>query len=182
MRFFSNKMTILALLGLLILIVVIPLFVFLVLAQQQEHVPVRITSDSSPLSTNTPVSTRSWTIISRNVPAFASSGYYPASFADDDNYDTVWRSQGTPAWLAYDLSGVPSSDRDKVLVVWYNASYDYNHTIRWGKCLQSAARLHYRCQPGERRRSTARHGMGNACQCKGKSLPFPPAFDRHDGE
>jgi lysophospholipase L1-like esterase len=129
MRFFSNKMTILALLGLLILIVVIPLFVFLVLAQQQEHVPVRITSDSSPLSTNTPVSTRSWTIISRNVPAFASSGYYPASFADDDNYDTVWRSQGTPAWLAYDLSGVPSSDRDKVLVVWYNASYDYNHTI-----------------------------------------------------
>ena len=129
MRFFSNKMTILALLGLLILIVVIPLFVFLVLAQQQEHVPVRITSDSSPLSTNTPVSTRSWTIISRNAPAFASSGYYPASFADDDNYDTVWRSQGTPAWLAYDLSGVPSSDRDKVLVVWYNASYDYNHTI-----------------------------------------------------
>ena len=129
MRFFSNKMTILALLGLLILIVVIPLFVFLVLAQQQEHAPVRITSDSSPLSTNTPVSTRSRTRISRNVPAFASSGYYPASFADDDNYDTVWRSQGTPAWLAYDLSGVPSSDRDKVLVVWYNASYDYNHTI-----------------------------------------------------
>ena len=122
-------MMMLALLGLLILIVVIPLFVFLVLAQLREHVPLRITSDSSPLSTNTQVSTKSWTIISRNAPAFASSGYYPASFADDDNYDTVWRSQGTPAWLAYDLSGVPSSDRDKVLVVWYNESYDYDHTI-----------------------------------------------------
>jgi hypothetical protein len=131
MKLFSNRMM-LALLGLLILIVVIPLFVFLVLAQQKEPVPVRITSDSSPLSTNTQVSTKSWTIISRNAPAFASSGYYPASFADDDNYDTAWRSQGTPAWLAYDLSGVPSSDRGKVLVVWYNESYDYNHTINGG--------------------------------------------------
>lgn len=131
MKLFSNRMM-LALLGLLILIVVIPLFVFLVLAQQKEHVPLRIISDSSPLSTNTQVSTKSWTIISRNAPAFASSGYYPANFADDDNYDTAWRSQGTPAWLAYDLSGVPSSDRGKVLVVWYNESYDYNHTINGG--------------------------------------------------
>ena len=131
MKLTSNRM-ILALIGLLILIVVIPLFVFLVLTQQKEQVPVRITSDPSPLNTSTLLSSKSWTVISRNAPAFASSGYYPASFADDDNYDTVWRSQGTPAWLAYDLSGVPSSDRDEVLVVWYNESYDYNHTIIGG--------------------------------------------------
>ena len=70
-----------------------------------------------------------WPVISLNAPAFASNGYYPASDADDDSYDTAWRSQGTPAWLSYDLSRVPVSERGKVLVVWYNESYDYDHTI-----------------------------------------------------
>lgn len=135
MRLFSNKLT-LALLGLLILIVVIPLVMFLVLARQKAE-PKKPTSGpvthgsltSSSGINQTPVETASWPVISRNVPAFASSGYYPASYANDDSYDTVWRSQGIPAWLAYDLSSVPSSDRGKVLVVWYNESYDYNHTI-----------------------------------------------------
>lgn len=68
-------------------------------------------------------------LLSRNVPAFASSGYYPASNANDDSYDTAWRSQGTPAWLAYDLSRVAPAQRTSVLVVWYNEVYNYNHTL-----------------------------------------------------
>lgn len=67
-------------------------------------------------------------LISRNVPAFASSEQYPASQANDASYDTTWRSSG-PAWLAYDLSTVPTAHRSKVMVVWYNESYDYNHTL-----------------------------------------------------
>jgi lysophospholipase L1-like esterase len=131
MRLFSNKLT-LALVGLLILIVLIPLIVFLVLAQHNSEskgpTPGPVTYGSSGIS-QTPEETPTWPVISRNIPAFASSGYYPASYANDDSYDTVWRSQGTPVWLAYDLSSVPSSDRSKVLVVWYNESYDYNHTV-----------------------------------------------------
>lgn len=113
MKLFTNKL-ILVLFGSLILIVVIPLIVFFVLTQQKGH----ITGGNS-----------SWSIISRNVPAFASSNYSPASQANDDSYDTTWRSLGTPTWLAYDLSGVPASHRGKVLVVWYNESYNYDHTI-----------------------------------------------------
>ncbi len=53
-------------------------------------------------------------VISRNVPAHASSG--TASDANDDDYDTIWRSSettsaATPSWLAYDLSGVPAAHR-----------------------------------------------------------------------
>lgn len=70
-----------------------------------------------------------WPVISLNAPAFASNGYYPASYADDDSYDTAWRSQGTPAWLVYNLSHIPASERDRVLLVWYNESYDYDHTL-----------------------------------------------------
>jgi lysophospholipase L1-like esterase len=64
-------------------------------------------------------------LISRNAPAFASTLDYPPSNADDDDYNTAWRSTGTPstaapAWLAYDLSAVPPAHRGKVLVSWYN--------------------------------------------------------------
>ena len=76
-----------------------------------------------------PGSTTSGQVISRNVPAFASLGYYPATYANNSNYDEPWRSQGTPAWLAYDLSNVKASERQKVLVVWYNETLAYDHTI-----------------------------------------------------
>lgn len=66
-------------------------------------------------------------VISRNVPAFASSGV--ASDANDSSYDTLWWSTTTNAWLAYDLSRTPASERNNVLVVWYNDSYDYNNTV-----------------------------------------------------
>jgi len=63
-------------------------------------------------------------LISRGVPAFASGGY-PASNANDANYATSWRSETTPstsapAWVAYDLSGVPAAQRHQVLAAWYS--------------------------------------------------------------
>ena len=67
-------------------------------------------------------------VISRGVPAFASSG--TASLADDADYDTMWRSSettspSTPSWLAYDLSGVPPAQRQHVDVVFYAVGGDY---------------------------------------------------------
>ena len=68
-------------------------------------------------------------LISRNVPAFASSSSYSAANANNGHYDTPWRSQGAPAWLTYDLSRVPVARRSKLLVVWYNGTGNYDHTI-----------------------------------------------------
>lgn len=67
-------------------------------------------------------------VISRGVPAFASSG--TASLANDADYDTMWRSNettstATPSWLAYDLSGVPAAQRQHVDVVFYAVGGDY---------------------------------------------------------
>ena len=60
-------------------------------------------------------------LISRNVPAFASSEEGGAARnANDGDYATFWRSVGTPAWLAYDLSSVPAAQRGQVVVAWYN--------------------------------------------------------------
>lgn len=69
-------------------------------------------------------------IISRNVPAFASASVYPPSWANDADYTTHWVSNG-PAWLAYDLSAVPSLQRGQVIVAWYNdpITTAYDHTL-----------------------------------------------------
>jgi len=124
MRFISNKKAP-VLLGLLFLIVI-----FLVFAQQHlDHQEQKPGPTPSSRISQTPTGVISWHVISRNVPAYASSSYFPASNANDISYDTTWRSLGTPAWLAYDLSSVPPSQRSKVLVVWYNESYNYDHTI-----------------------------------------------------
>lgn len=87
------------------------------------------TAITTSSATRVPGKSTSWSLISRGVPSFASSEYYPASYANDESYDTVWRSQETPAWLAYDLSKVPFAKREKVLLVWYNESYNYDHTL-----------------------------------------------------
>lgn len=79
----------------------------------------------SPSQQNTSVSP----LISRGAHAYASSETYPATNANDESYDTTWRSQGAPAWLAYDLSSVPASQRSKVVVVWYSESGNYDHTL-----------------------------------------------------
>lgn len=58
------------------------------------------------------------TVISRNKPAFASSG--TASRANDTNYNTHWQSSGGTATLAYDLSSVSPVHRQSILLAWYN--------------------------------------------------------------
>lgn len=60
-------------------------------------------------------------VISHGVPAFASSSgnnSQPA-LANDGNADKSWSSAASPAWLAYDLSGVPTAQRQQVLIAWY---------------------------------------------------------------
>src|SRR5437868_13172764 len=108
-----------ALLGLFILVGAVALIVFFVTNQQglfsQAQAPGVMTpspidsqpsgvATPSPMITQSPGKAPSGPVISRNAPAFSSSGYNPASYANDPSYDTSWRSQGTPAWLAYDLS------------------------------------------------------------------------------
>jgi len=63
-------------------------------------------------------------VISRNVPAFALNGSSPSA-ANDASYATEWRSNGQPSWIAYDLSGVPSAQRQQILVAWHNNSGGY---------------------------------------------------------
>lgn len=88
-------------------------------------------------------------LVSTNAPAFTNNdcnGSFPASLADDGNYQTLWRScdqapsTSNPIWLAYDLSQAHSAGGGKlsrVVVAWnsdwmsgdYDTSYnkdDYN--------------------------------------------------------
>jgi len=69
-------------------------------------------------------------LISRNVPAFASSQLSPAKSANDADYGTTWRG-AIPGWLAYDLSAVPAGQRGQVIVGWYNdpITSPYDHVI-----------------------------------------------------
>jgi lysophospholipase L1-like esterase len=66
-------------------------------------------------------------IISRGVPAFASSG--TASQGNDASYTTYWRSNGA-GWLAYNLSAVPAAKRGRVILSWNNdpVTSPYQHT------------------------------------------------------
>lgn len=76
-------------------------------------------------------------VISRNVPADTNDnfgGNFPASRANNLIYggQNYWRCAQTPVanansgtliapvWLAYDLSSVPSAQRQQVVVVWFN--------------------------------------------------------------
>jgi len=70
-------------------------------------------------------------LLSRNVPAFAfpDPSYYPPNLANDASYDTLWRSKGLPTWIAYDLSGVPTTSRNSIILVWYNPSYLYDNSV-----------------------------------------------------
>jgi hypothetical protein len=60
-------------------------------------------------------------LLSKTAPVFASTG--PAAFNGPDkgsdwDYKTSWGPTKLPAWIGYDLSAVPSSQRQSVLVVW----------------------------------------------------------------
>ena len=62
-------------------------------------------------------------VISRGVPAYSGRSD-SASSGNDEHYFTSW-SSSSGDYLAYDLSGVPQSQRKKVLAAWYNlSSYD----------------------------------------------------------
>jgi hypothetical protein len=63
-------------------------------------------------------------IISHGVPAFASTSANnaAASNANDGKPATSWQSTALPAWLAYDLSSVPATQRQEVLIAWYDAA------------------------------------------------------------
>ena len=67
-------------------------------------------------------------LLSRGLPAFASSG--AASAANDGDYNSWWRSARVPAELAYDLSSIAASGRQSILLAWYNdVTYGYDHTL-----------------------------------------------------
>ncbi len=114
------------LIGLLLVIsIIISLIVFSALNRQH---PIQNTSPATGATSSTTHSTSS-PLISRNVPAFASNSSTPASYGNNGSYDELWRSNLPPAWLAYDLSRVPTAERSNVLVVWYNESFNYDHTL-----------------------------------------------------
>jgi lysophospholipase L1-like esterase len=70
-------------------------------------------------------------LISRGLSAYSSSG--AASGANDSSYNSYWRSSGTPATLAYDLSSVREANRRRIYLVWYNdPTYGYDHTLGGG--------------------------------------------------
>jgi lysophospholipase L1-like esterase len=62
-------------------------------------------------------------LISRDVPAFASSG--TAKNANDSQPNIAWSSDALPAWLAYDVSSAPLEQRQQVLLAWYCYWADY---------------------------------------------------------
>jgi hypothetical protein len=65
-------------------------------------------------------------VVSRGVPAFASSG--TASLANDSSYSTEWTASGT-SWLAYDLAG--AGTLGTALVAWYN-NETYGYDLSYG--------------------------------------------------
>lgn len=76
-------------------------------------------------------------VISRNAPVFDSSQSNSAFFANDKNYFTTWMGP-VPGWIAYDLSGVPVSQRSRIIVVWYAiGAKDYDHSLIGGEVYQN---------------------------------------------
>src|SRR5581483_7763991 len=114
--------------GLIILIVVLPLLASRVWTAHGKNQQPGAGNATATTGNSGQQSGSSSLPISQGVPAFASSALDPATSANDDSYDTTWRSQSAPAWLAYDLSKVPAAQRSRVVVVWYNESGNYDHT------------------------------------------------------
>jgi hypothetical protein len=64
-------------------------------------------------------------LISRNVRAIDSNNSTLAVNANGASPSPLWSSNVVPAWLAYDLSTVPTTERQDVLVVLHTFSQDY---------------------------------------------------------
>jgi hypothetical protein len=61
-------------------------------------------------------------LISRNVPAFASGSANTSTGpgnSNDDQTGSTWFPDKLPAWIAYDLSGVPAAQRQQILIAFY---------------------------------------------------------------
>jgi hypothetical protein len=78
---------------------------------------------ASSTPTTSPVSSyvQPMSLISRNVPAYASSSANgnDASKANNANDGDFWEAATTASWLAYDLSGVPTQKRKHVVLAWW---------------------------------------------------------------
>lgn len=72
---------------------------------------------------NRPVGSIDMPLISRDVPAFSSSGS-GASNANDSSPTTSWSPGSLPGWLAYDVSGAAEAQRGQILV-----SFNALHTL-----------------------------------------------------
>ena len=78
-------------------------------------------------------------LIGQNIPAYTNDdcgGSHPASLANSAKSGDVWQSCNTPstdnpAWLAHDLSKVPTANRSKVLLFWTNDVFTaiYDHRV-----------------------------------------------------
>jgi lysophospholipase L1-like esterase len=96
-------------------------------------------------------------LVSRGVPARASSARSPATDAVDGDYRTQWRSDGEPrsgaaAWIALDLSGLPAERRRRVVLAWYadpaNFNYDLSASGEAGKNLPAIYTIEGHRGPG----------------------------------
>ncbi len=71
--------------------------------------------------------------ISCDQPAFV-SGTISGNASMTNAFSTsMWRSEGQPAWVAYDLSRVPVEQRTTILVAWYSQGGDHDNHIVYGK-------------------------------------------------
>ncbi|HEX4214541.1 MAG TPA: cellulase family glycosylhydrolase [Candidatus Dormibacteraeota bacterium] len=94
------------------------------------------TATATPAPTPTPTPTSGGNgsssgqmpLISRNAPAYFvpnSNVVSPASDADNGNYDDEARAT-PPTALVYDLSSVPASERQSVVLAWYSGASEFN--------------------------------------------------------
>ncbi|HET8843383.1 MAG TPA: hypothetical protein VFN35_18115, partial [Ktedonobacteraceae bacterium] len=92
-----------ALIILAALLVAIPFSPRILSAMKNRFREIKANALATPIPTTLVSSKGPWgPLISRDAPAFTNSESSPASQATDNSYDSIWRSNGTPAWLAYD--------------------------------------------------------------------------------
>lgn len=67
-------------------------------------------------------------LIGRHIPTYASEGN--AGFANDRDWGSFWKGS-VPGWLAFDLSGIPTKDRQQLVFVWFNDPLTsiYDHSV-----------------------------------------------------
>jgi hypothetical protein len=102
-------------------------------------------------TTGPTITTDPMPIISQGVPSFASGSDpgSPPGQANDDMPGTSWSPNALPGWIAYDLSGAPMEQRQKVLVAWYGPrTIDYLNPMPRGKELPADYTIEINTAPG----------------------------------